>query len=422
MLIKKIKIGNWNAHSVVKKKTEVESLLSIYDLDLLAVSETWLTRQVVDWSVFGFYSYRCDRPGPNVGGGAMILAKRNLIITPIDLNGRYKEFFDVVAIVLQTETGDMGFVSVYAPPGIDIPPVCWLELMQDLNFCSSLIVCGDFNAHSMSWGACSDSPRGLHILDAMDTFNLVNLNDSVPTHEDFSGRSRNNLDLVLVSANLSCLSSAEVTEDSFGSDHLLVKVVIDASPKYVKSLNKRLKLTKVNWGKFAVEISESASELHSRLETGAEPVLVYDEFVDRIKTNLTENGAYYPSDFNGKRKSQPLWWDDECVEILKKRTQARKEFLLIQDNASRENYRLIDNEVKKSLRRKKSLSFKQFCENIDPSMSLSKVWRTVRSFSNRNSPLSSNICNDPNSEIFKTLQEDLVKPNILAFELPIKKK
>lgn len=87
-MIKNIKLGNWNAHSVVKKKSEIESLLTIHDLDLLAVTEKWLSKQVVDWSVFGYYSYRCDRPGPNIGGGSKILAKRILIITPIEINGR----------------------------------------------------------------------------------------------------------------------------------------------------------------------------------------------------------------------------------------------------------------------------------------------------------------------------------------------
>lgn len=53
-------------------------------------------------------------------------------------------------------------------------------------------------------------------------------------------------------------------------------------------------------------------------------------------------------------------------------------------------------------------------------MGLSKIWKTVRSFSNRNAPLTSNVCNDPDSEVFQALQEDLVKPQIEAFELPMR--
>lgn len=59
----------------------------------------------------------------------MILAKRSLIITPIELNGGYRDFFDVVAIQVQTETGNTQFVSVYAPPTIAIPSDCWIELL-----------------------------------------------------------------------------------------------------------------------------------------------------------------------------------------------------------------------------------------------------------------------------------------------------
>lgn len=159
----------------------------------------------------------------------------------------------------------------------------------------------------MSWGACIDSPRGLHILDIMDSFNLVNLNDSFPTHEDFTRRTQNNLDLVLVSANLSCLANNEVTGESFSSDHLLVRGNIEISPKYVKTLNKRLKLPKVNWSKFVIEMAEKEVELNIQLNEGVEPVTVYDRFVEKIKSILIDNRVNYPSDFNGKRKSQPLW-------------------------------------------------------------------------------------------------------------------
>lgn len=45
------------------------------------------------------------------------------------------------------------------------------------------------------------------------------------------------------------------------------------------------------------------------------------------------------------------------------------------------------------------------------------MWRTVKSFANTNSPLTTNVCNDPTSEIFVELQEELIKSDIQPIEL-----
>lgn len=134
----------------------------------------------------------------------------------------------------------------------------------------------------MSWGASYDSSRGLHILNAIDTFGLVNLNDTVPTREDLSGRSSNNLDLILVSADLACITDVEVTSDKFGSDHFLVRTLLDVTPKHVRSLNKRLKLSKVNWGEFSVQISTVAADLSMEMNEGSDPIAIYDKLTDKI--------------------------------------------------------------------------------------------------------------------------------------------
>lgn len=67
-----IRFATWNAHSVLNKKGQVESLLHLHNLDILAISETWLPPRCPVWQIAGFFKYRRDRPGQRVGGGGTI--------------------------------------------------------------------------------------------------------------------------------------------------------------------------------------------------------------------------------------------------------------------------------------------------------------------------------------------------------------
>lgn len=43
----KLKFAKWNAHSVLKKKAEIDIILAEFDLDVLYVTETWLDSKQV---------------------------------------------------------------------------------------------------------------------------------------------------------------------------------------------------------------------------------------------------------------------------------------------------------------------------------------------------------------------------------------
>lgn len=69
---KLVKFANWKARRVVGKREKVESLL-IQNLDVLCISESWLTREQT-FKINGYITYRCDRVIGR-GGPSLILMK-----------------------------------------------------------------------------------------------------------------------------------------------------------------------------------------------------------------------------------------------------------------------------------------------------------------------------------------------------------
>lgn len=150
----------------------------------------------------------------------------------------------------------------------------------------------------------------------------------------------------------------------------------------------------------------------------ARPKLAYTLLIDRIKTDLGESGAYIPLGLPGSRKSKPLWWDIECNEALERRRVSRKDFLGSQTTANIIKFRKVDEKVKRFLRRKKKLSFTDFCNFLSPSMGTKEIWGKVRAFATSTQPLRTGIINDPDSQHFRQLQNYLVQENIQCSHLP----
>ena len=65
---------SWNAHSVYNRRPGTEALLHTQRLDVLCITESWLSLEDI-WEVPGFISYRADRLDGQ-GGGVLILVRR----------------------------------------------------------------------------------------------------------------------------------------------------------------------------------------------------------------------------------------------------------------------------------------------------------------------------------------------------------
>lgn len=282
---KVLRYGTWSAHSVLNKRAEIEALLSVNQLDFLSITETWLSSKIAMWQIPGYVTFRCDRE-THAGGGTLILVKSSLIVSPIKISNNISQDIECVGVKLETVEGYIQVISVYSPPNVNISSETGRRLIE----CSSrdfpLIMCGDFNAHSWLWGSRFCSPRGDHISEALEEYDLVPLNDSDPTYIDCNGRLGGVIDLIFVSATLCKISTSEVTSDTFTSDHFLVLAQLDSTPKYIKSNTNRYNLSKVDWPKFSQLMdSYTESSLTSMDQVSSDSLeREYEDLVDEIRT------------------------------------------------------------------------------------------------------------------------------------------
>ena len=95
----------------------------------------------------------------------------------------------------------------------------------------------------------------------MSDWDLIPLNDLLPTFLAGPGMLRNNLDLVFLSSSFFHLASFRVGDDSFGSDHLPVLCSLDAILQRIRSVSRRYNIKNLDWPGFRAHCDELARDL-----------------------------------------------------------------------------------------------------------------------------------------------------------------
>lgn len=124
-------------------------------------------------------------------------------------------------------------------------------LNKVINFCKAnkleLILAGDFNAHSVTWGGFRNDLRGKHILDFLMKQSLICLNDGSTATFAVGGK-QSFIDLTLTSRRThSHIKNWLVNSDYSGSDHRIISFELSSSTVIPKTFRNR---RKVRWKKF----------------------------------------------------------------------------------------------------------------------------------------------------------------------------
>ena len=145
-----------NVNRLFNKLDSVRDLLSLYNLDVLALSETWLTSDISDDEINmrGYTIARKDRLGSTKrsGGGVMLYVRENIpFIMRTDLVADNVELTWIEIKRLKYKPLDI--VSVHKPPDLDTA-----HFMNSLNsgFAKidserhSIVLLGDFDIDQLS--------------------------------------------------------------------------------------------------------------------------------------------------------------------------------------------------------------------------------------------------------------------------------
>ena len=138
-----------NTRSLQKHSLEIFTLLQDEDLDILALTETWLGAESEPDMIAALPQGYCiqvsNRPGERRGGGVALitrsLANIDIIISE-SLGGA-----EVIGVKVSMDSACIVVVVAYRPPGPSQPfNQLFLELMCSIcSRCTQVVVLGDFN-------------------------------------------------------------------------------------------------------------------------------------------------------------------------------------------------------------------------------------------------------------------------------------
>jgi Endonuclease-reverse transcriptase len=164
----------WNARSLLPKKQHLLDLIREHNIHIIALCETWLQNSDCLY-IHGFEVIRKDRPDGR-GGGVLLGVRKDIGFrqTPI---ARVNSC-EMIAADLEI-TGVQGdclhIASAYFPPDCRLNSVELSAALKELG--SPMLIFGDFNAQSQSWGCVHDNNRALVLQTTIDDLSLVFLND-----------------------------------------------------------------------------------------------------------------------------------------------------------------------------------------------------------------------------------------------------
>ena len=135
-----LKILQWNAEEIVKKKTELENILKEESIDICCIQETHLKKDKT-FKIRGYQCIRTDRAEDRNKGGVLTLYKLNINAY---LSDRSTDSAKYQVVKIKTKTKEIHLVNYYCPNNINLD-------MHNISVVrNSFIIVGDFNSHFQS--------------------------------------------------------------------------------------------------------------------------------------------------------------------------------------------------------------------------------------------------------------------------------
>ena len=370
-------VGHINARSLAPRLNEVCHLVHSESLDVLCISETWLSESVLDAVLLvpGYKMYRCDRPGGRRGGGVAILVSNDLRVSR--LHDTSDGDSGVEALWLSVGGAGRTTVvvgAVYRPPGVLSArqrAAVRRQFESALTKGKTVYVLGDFNVNLLTTNS-ADS-RNFNLL--LSDFNMVQL-VTEPTHPH---PVPSLLDLAITSA------SAENVEVS-----VLPHLVADHYPIIIKPAAPRLRRPsvtihsrpwhRVDWNAFSLDILNANWACFYSATDVNYKVSCFMRVWDAVA------GEHCPVKSRTVRRPDCPWLRDSAVrDVMRERDAARRAWAVSRSVADRQTYRQLRNQAKLLLTRARRSHLTELLRG-DPK----RFWARLKQFgadlSSRGSP------------------------------------
>jgi exonuclease III len=208
-------ILQWNCRSIKGKNHFLQICLQTHDVQIFALQETWLKED----EVFSIRGYNILHHDGTDGYRGVLIGIKNSIQFKKTLE-RGGDTCNIVGAEILIDYGQrVNIVSAYCARGLALEIHTVSDVLAGIQ--GPILIMGDFNTHSRSWGCEFEDSRTHRVFDMFEQLNLVQLNDGTHTRIAEPPRRSSAVDLTLCTSDLALTEYTwTVLEDAAGSDHL----------------------------------------------------------------------------------------------------------------------------------------------------------------------------------------------------------
>lgn len=210
-------------------------------------------------------------------------------------------------------------VSCYAPPSMSIEDFAQMMgiMTTELRGKRPVIVAGDYNAWSQTWGSTHTNPRGRIVEETFATMELVLLNE--PGQYTFdSGRGRSIIDLAYADTSTANRIRWEISEVYTHSDHHAITIDVNRREGRRAFVQK---VQRISWKRNAFDVESFEVAWNEAKFDGESAKVKAIQVAKRLEEACD---AAMPRRTGTVNRQPAYWWTEEIAELRRKCIKARR--------------------------------------------------------------------------------------------------
>lgn len=365
-----IKICQWNSRSLEKNRASLRNYLNENCVDVVVLSETW-QKDKRPIKIPGFNSIYLNRFDGY--GGVAIFVSVNYTFEQVTFNFPFQHI-EICGVKLLEP--DVTIVSIYKPPDKSATRTEWSSILS--SFRSRTFIGGDFNAHHQLWGRVKNDRQGNLLAEAIEQENIIVLNDGSPTRISKPKQPPSAVDVSLVTPDLVSVTSWNVSDDTLGSDHYPIAIVLTISHSTGKIIPTSLyKENTADWSLYQTYISNKLLVNCTDSLTNVEKF----ESLTRIISDSASQAMNIKRPFVPKMRN-PIWWDEECANIVRLRKEALFNYKRTSNLDNFNVYKCLDAQAKRLFLLKSRENWRGFLSKLNKNTPPTQIWNYLKKITN----------------------------------------
>ena len=321
----RLTILQWNCDCLTTKVVELSELTVRHGIDIIAIQETKQGRHDPTPVFNGFDAVKRDRSGSGAhfvrGGGLLTYIKKGIPYSEVPA-AQQGPLEKIHVIIPTTRRKHVTIANAYFPPASSnyVKPMedrqTWVDTLEARG---PSVICGDFNAHHVSWDEYAQGmPLGAELYNWVEENEIAVLNDGKPTRAARfqQGCGLSAPDITIINSEAADRFSWQPLNEQI-SDHSPILFMLNQFVKTERAQRRvRHNFQKANWSLFRARLAEC----HPLLETVTDLATGLKTFVDCV-----QKAAAIALPQIVCRKKETPWMNAELKTLIQERNRIRRD-------------------------------------------------------------------------------------------------